>query len=87
MWRILMLPMNCLYKCILVRRIMHIVNDVTRDKNGPIYKILQTCKKYDLLDFVMDSITSADYVNVKQWEKMGYDIVLRNAKIILMCPL
>ncbi len=79
MWRILVLPMDCFYKCLMIRRILQIVNYMDSNKNrGPTWKMVQTCNKYNLLELVMACITSADYLNVKQWKRMIYDIVLRN---------
>ena len=81
MWRILTLPMDCIYKCILIRRILQLTDDnAKREGKGPVYKMVQICSKYNLLEFVLECITCADYLNVKQWKRMVYDVVLRNDK-------
>ena len=75
LWRILMLPMSNIYKTVLVRRIIHCVEQFNDKRCGPVKNILDTCIKYNLQSFVMDAIENASYCNMAQWKKMVRHLV------------
>ncbi len=70
LWRILMLPMVNVYKVVLLRRILHLVNCFNPKACGPVKTILDTCIKYNLQLFVLDAVTSGNYCSMIQWKKM-----------------
>ena len=67
MWKILMLPTTNLYKRLLVRRIVQLVNDWSG--RGPIWQCLQTCDKYNILDDVVQCVLEGDYPSINEFRK------------------
>ena len=82
MWRILLLPMTCLYKVIMIRCILkHIQDIVTEKKSGPVWKMIQACKRYNLVPLVMDSVMSGEYMPMHKWKKMiNYEVRVSHMK-------
>jgi len=69
LWRILLLPMTCLYKVLLIRRIVTLtVNDEIKGM-GPTHNWLMLCKKYNVLDIVINAISSGEYMCISEWKR------------------
>ena len=61
LWRILRLPMTCMYKVILLQRMLMLLH---KEKGqGPTWNIITTCAKYGLMEFVINSIESGIYMS------------------------
>ena len=43
--------------------------------SGPVWNIIQTCSKYNLLDIFLDAIHTGEYVSIKEWKKNVRTIV------------
>ena len=59
LWRILLIPLNCMYKRIMICRITECVMNVC--DTGPVSTMLKICTKYDVLNVVLDSIMNDSY--------------------------
>ena len=70
MWRILLLPMQNIYKTFLVRRILHLVDNYTKNALGPTKNVLDICIKYGLHQYVLAAIETAEYCTMNEWKKM-----------------
>ena len=66
-WRILLLPMSSLYEIIMVRRILEL--SMVGQGSGPVWNIIQTCNKYNLLQTLLDAINTGEYVSIRKWKK------------------
>ena len=70
LWRVLMLPMNNIYKIAMLRRLYQVVtqcNSVTI--HSPTSVIVNICSKYGLLDTVFEAIESGQYMSKSVWNK------------------
>ena len=78
-WRILMLPMSSIYKLIMIRRVMEFITmPVDTKKTGPVWNILSRCKKYGLLNVIVDAVQYGKYVMPNEWKRLVKDTVLSN---------
>ena len=55
LWRLLLLPISCFYKTVILQRFETIVYS-SRKHCGPVWHMIETCKKYGLLEIVIDSL-------------------------------
>ena len=85
LWRLLLLPMECIYKVVLLNRLDSIVHS-SSGHCGPVWQLIATCKKYNLLDTVIEAMESGSYMSLSQWKKhvkfIVNGLVLRRWKII-----
>ena len=66
-WTILQLPMSCIYKVILIRRILALV---TRSSgSSPVSLFIDDCKIFNLLPIVLNAITTGKYMPFHLWKK------------------
>ena len=70
MWRILLLPMQYIYKTILVRRFLYLVDNYTKNALGPTKNVLDICTKYGLHQYVLRAIETAEYCTMNKWKNM-----------------
>ena len=56
LWRLLLLPIKCIYKILLVRLLSSHILRGHNNRNGPIAEILQIVKKYEFYNVVKDSV-------------------------------
>ncbi len=69
MWRILLLPITNLYKSLLIYLLYRIY--FTKSLNtGPTACMVKACVKYDLINIVLMSIETGQYMPKKQWKKL-----------------
>ena len=67
LWRILLLPMHCIYKEIMVK--LFVVITMSHVHNtSPTSTLLSTCKKYGFIDIVTLAIESGKYMTLNQWK-------------------
>ena len=69
LWRILMLPMQCIYKEIFIKRFV-LINMSCIEHFGPTATLIATCKKYDLLDIVAEAIETGVYMSMQEWKAL-----------------
>jgi hypothetical protein len=69
MWRILLLPMNCIYKVIMLIRIHYHLNDQGGSHSGPTWEMVKICKKYNLIRYVMDGLNFGLYMSLMEWKR------------------
>lgn len=67
MWRILLLPMGNLYKNIMLKRI---IQCFIRQCKGPVYQMIETCRKYGLYEYLYDSVVSGQYATIHQFKSL-----------------
>ncbi len=60
LWRIFLMPSMNIYKIVAIHRIVDYFSNITR--KGPIRMILETARKYDLLDVIKDSVFEGFYI-------------------------
>ena len=75
MWRMLLLPMSNIYKSVLVRRMFYHIDNFNVKACGPVKRFLDTCVKYNLQEFVIESTENGDYCSMNQWKKMVKAVV------------
>ena len=69
LWRLLLLPMSCIYKVVLVRRIACILSDTGNTAIGPVSNMLKLCKKYQLYGVLINAIASGEYLSMLDWKR------------------
>lgn len=67
LWRIFLMPSMNIYKIVAIHRIVDYFSNITR--KGPIRMILETARKYDLLDVIKDSVFEGFYIPKSAWHK------------------
>ena len=70
MWRLLSLSMLCLYKRIFISRLIEIFNNDNQKCIGPTQMLVETCKKYGLLNVLKVSVMNGEYMSMCKWKKM-----------------
>ena len=65
-----MLPMSNIYKLLMVRILLHLVQTHRDRVYGPCMHMLDCCFKYQLQNYVFDSIESGEYFSMSVWKKM-----------------
>ena len=69
-WKILLLPMECIYKRMLIFRLTYIFYNVdNRMLLGPTKIFVDTCVRYGLLKMLKESVMSGVYIGMKEWKK------------------
>ena len=76
LWRLLLLPMSCIYKVIIVQKALELLQGGIADKKGPTANMIFTCVKYSITDIVMESILSGNYMSIETWKKNINELVL-----------
>ena len=61
LWRLLLLPMSCIYKQVVIMRLYHHLYCPERSHTGPIYQILKVFRRYGLID-VLDNVLTTGIV-------------------------
>jgi hypothetical protein len=70
LWRLIILPLSCIYKKLLIYRYVgHELCDFNSSK-GPLWKALETASAYGLLEKVKLAIETGEYDDIKQWIKI-----------------
>ena len=64
-----MADMNCLYKHVTMYRFIQIHTN-RLESNGPVGLMYNTCKKYDLVKFVMQSINNGVYISMSHGKRV-----------------
>ena len=67
LWRILLLPMNVIYKKVIVVRLAEILWK-TGEKLGITNLLANTCNKYGLYEVLINLITCGNYISMKDWK-------------------
>ena len=70
LWHLLCLPLRTIFKKLLIRRYTSITYCDTVAPQGPLYKMLQTCRKYNLLNTVCNALESGIYMSKREWKKI-----------------
>jgi hypothetical protein len=82
-WRVLLLPMSNMYKVMMLRSLVELV--AQNYGKGPVWNIINVCKKYGVLEEVMSAVDLGDYENISSWKRKVKGLVLekdfRNLKI------
>ena len=77
LWRILLLPMSYLYKMLIIRLIMTLLEDISSlSINTPTASMLKTCHKYGVLHKVINAICTSKYESISEWKRYVRNIVL-----------
>jgi hypothetical protein len=58
LWRLLLLPMSCIYKQVVIMRLHHHLYCPDRPHTGPIYQMLQVYRRYGLIDMLDCAVTT-----------------------------
>lgn len=70
MWKILLLPMSNIYKTVFLKRFYDLSTKGYTKGKGPTKYMLDTCLKYGIEEFVLESIENAEYCTLSQFKKM-----------------
>ena len=69
LWRLLLLPMECIYKEVVIKRFILICYS-SKPHTGPTANIVDTCKKYGLLESVITAVENANYMSLNSWKQL-----------------
>ena len=69
LWKMLLLPSTNIYKSITISIIMSIVSGFSDNISGPMNNIIQKCRKYKLINVVVNSIKGGEYISMAEWKK------------------
>ena len=67
-WRTLLLPVTDMYKLLMIYKVFEALYS-NFQTSGPTASIVRICRKYDLLDIVISSIETGDYMPIASWKK------------------
>ena len=70
LWRLILLPYECIYKRVLIARYAFHIFDKGRRHQGPLWTALQTATRYGLLDHVQTAIETGEYMSKAVWKKI-----------------
>jgi len=89
MWRLLLLPMTCIYKKIILYRIMYIFLSHGKTFTGPTSLFIEICKKYNLYYVLKKAVVNGDFMNIDEWKKMVKLAVIKKdqQRITIQCSL
>ena len=89
LWRVLTLPMNCLYKKLIISRILEMLYKPGKLFLGPTKMLIDTCKKYGLVNVLKKAVTTGDFMTMNEWKKRIKELVNRRdrRRIIIGCSL
>ena len=77
-WRLLLLPSQCIYKKVLVRRyVQHIYGGIEKHI-GPLWRILQIATSYGLVGYIQTAVETGEYCDMKQWKILVIDRIKKN---------
>ena len=74
LWRIICLPVTCIYKRLLITRYGYICYDMY-DCKGPLKCMLDTAKKYNLFNHVREAIESGQHITMNAWKRLVKETV------------
>ena len=74
LWRLLLLPMTCIYKVILLKR-FEFISHSRYVHSGPTWQFVDTCRKYGLLDTVQEALETGCYMSLANWKSMIHDVL------------
>ncbi len=75
-WQILRLPMDSLYKQILVYRLVEIkALQYNTDQTGPVADILRILKEYNMIEHINSFIENGIVMSKSEWKKIVKDKV------------
>ena len=84
MWRILFLPMTCIYKVIMTRRILKQLEG-GGEQYGPVCKMLEASQKYGVLEMLIGAVMDGHYESQNELKRKVKGIILakdiKNLKI------
>ena len=68
---VVIVNMNCIYKRVVMETFIYLYayGNHHNDSQGPIRTMYDTCSKYGVLQFVIESITNGYYVSKLEWKK------------------
>ena len=69
LWRLLILPMICIYKDVIIKRFERLSLSNAKHK-GPVWDYVQLCQRYDLIDIVVESIQNGLYMSMSEWKTL-----------------
>jgi hypothetical protein len=80
LWRILLMSTQCIYKQVAISKLCFYIYECTDDNKcwGPLWDILQTFKKYDILDILLDALTSGTYMSIFEFKNLVKGKVLHS---------
>ena len=81
LWRLLLLPMTCIYKIVLLKRLFNILCSSENTSTGPTAELINVCRKYDALFTILNkAFITGKYLNALEWKKMVTTIVMKRDK-------
>ena len=77
MWHILLASMDCIYKYVLVERLMHLhyLKCHNQRFKGPIVLMYETCLEYGLLEYVINAVRTGQYISNREWKRKVKDVI------------
>ena len=68
LWRLLLLPVSCIYKQVLILRLYHHLYCPDRPHIGPIYQMLQVYRRYGLIDVLDCALTTGNVIPLSKFK-------------------
>ena len=80
LWSILMLDYECVYKEVAVLRLLQVSSQSCKSV-GPLFRIVDTAKNLNVLQFIMDSLNTGNFIGKKEWKGKIRDLVTEKEKV------
>ena len=81
--------MNCIYKRVILSRLLESFYNVDKSFMGPTHMIVKICKKYGIYGILRNSVISGNYMLMSEWKKLVKQVVNNRdfRRIKLQCQL
>ena len=75
LWRILLLPMTCVYKSVLIKRFCSFLINKNDHHSGPTWNLYKLCCQYNVCERVCNCIELGEYMSMQQWKNFMKPLV------------
>ena len=89
LWRVLLLPMNNIYKQMTLIRLCYHMYEPDNVHLGPVFEMIKTFDKYSMLNILDCALKTGDMMSINVFKKMAKDTVdsVENARFRITCLL
>jgi len=70
LWSLMSMPISCIYKTVLICRYTTLIVTNPPKQYGPLVKMLNIARKYDLLHTVRESLETGEYLSKYDWKRL-----------------
>ena len=78
LWRLLLLPMNCVYKRVVLIRLWYHMYVVDGKHQGPTWNMLQRFREYGLIGILSDVMNTGYVMPIQEFKRLVHNLVINN---------